>query len=136
MMPTQMSQRAQIRRMELETSDALWYAWAEKFVEIVEAMDHKFQVKISGNMHFFHETADGELLQIITWPKTDNMTAVNLYGRRGSMNTVGNISISGEEIHVGGHGHYHRFQADAAPELLDFVRRMRTKAMKTAPALA
>lgn len=118
----------------METADALWRAWADRFVEIVEAMDHKFQVEVSGNMHFFHKTEEGELLQIITWPKTDELTAVNLYGRRGSMNTVGHISISGEEIHVGGHGTYHRFQAAAVPDLLDFVRRMRAKAMQTAPA--
>ncbi|MCZ7861157.1 hypothetical protein O9X98_07025 [Agrobacterium salinitolerans] len=118
----------------MEIEDALWRAWADKFVEIVEAMDHKFRCEIDGNMHFFHRTEEGELLQIITWRKTDMMTAINLYGRSGSMHTVGNISISGEEIHVGGHGRYHRFQADAVPDLLDFVRRMRAKAMETAPA--
>jgi hypothetical protein len=118
----------------LEIVDALWRAWADKLVEIIEAMDHQFRSEIRDNMHFFHDTPEGELVQVITWPKTDQMTTVNLYGRGSGMNTTGHIALQGGEIHVGGHGTYHRFNASDVPELLEFVRRMRTKAMGTAPA--
>jgi hypothetical protein len=113
------------------SGEALWHAWGLKFVEIVEAMEHRFTSNADGNMHFFHVTPKDELLQIITRPKNDQMTSVNLYGRRGSSQPVGFISLMGDEVQVGGHGMYHCFKAGDVPEFVAFVKRIRTKAMNT-----
>jgi hypothetical protein len=120
-----------------ETSDTLWRAWSQKFIEIVEAMDHRFTDRDGSDRyqnHYFHNQPNGELLQLITMGRSDDVIELNLYGAGGSPSPVASLEVRSDgEIRVGAGNRYHRLEEGTAPELVDFLKRMRAKAVSQFP---
>ncbi|MCS4089377.1 hypothetical protein [Rhizobium sp. BK176] len=120
-----------------KTSDLLWRAWSQKFCEIVEAMDHRFTDRDGSERyinHYFHKQPNGELLQLITTGRSDDVIDLNLYGAGGSSTIVASLEVrSNGEIRIGTGNAYHRLEEGTAPELVDFLKRMRAKAVSQVP---
>ncbi|MBY3433540.1 hypothetical protein HFN89_05205 [Rhizobium laguerreae] len=117
-----------------DTSDLLWRAWSQKFVEIVEAMDHRFTDRDGEQRyldHYFHRQPNGELLQLITTSRNDDVVELNLYGRGGSPSPIASLGVRSDgEIRIGASGSGHRLEEGTANDLVDFLKRMRAKAVK------
>lgn len=111
------------------SNEILWRAWGQKIIEIIGAMNPRFEVKLDGHLRFFHDTPEGELLVVMTPPRSDEMIFVDLYGEYSRPTPVASISLIGEEVRVGGHGSFHRFEAREVPEIADFAKGMRAKAL-------
>lgn len=120
-----------------KTSDLLWRAWSQKFCEIVEAMDHRFTDRDGSDRylnHYFHKQPNGELLQLITTGRNDDVIELNLYGPGGSPTPVASLEVRyNGEIRMGASGSGYSFEEGTAPELVDFLKRMRTKAITQSP---
>lgn len=116
----------------MDAVDELWMAWGEKLVDVIAGMGVEMRPEPDGpgNMHFFGDTSGGGLVHLVTWPNTENMTSLNLYGKHRTANPVGFIAIQGSEIHVGGHGTFHRFSLTDATRLYGYLREFRAKAME------
>jgi hypothetical protein len=116
-----------------KTSDLLWRAWSAKFCEIVEAMDHQFTDRDGNDRylnHFFHRQPNGELLQVITTAASEDVIELNLYGEGGSPTPVGSLAVRYDgEVRMTSSGSGYRFHEGTAPEIVDFLKRMRTKAI-------
>ncbi|MCV9964949.1 hypothetical protein OIU34_23935 [Pararhizobium sp. BT-229] len=118
------------------TIDTLWYAWAAKFAEIVDAMDLRFDDREHGEGYlgqYYHVTPEDEYLQVITSNRSDDVIEVVLYGANRSPSPVSSLSLRGGELRVSTGGTFHRIETDAAPDLVEFLKRMRKKAVEYVP---
>lgn len=118
------------------TIDTLWYAWAAKFAEIVDGMDLRFDDREHGEGYlgqYYHVTPDDEYLQVITTNRNDDVIEVILYGANRSPSPVSSLSLRGGELRVATGGTFHRLAVEDSPEIVDFLRRMRKKAVDEVP---
>lgn len=116
--------------------EVLWLGWAAKFAEIVEAMDLRFDSRDERPRyvnHYFHQTPDGELLQLITTGGRGDAMELNLYGSDGSSSPVASLALrQGGEIRIGSGTSEHRLEAGTALELVEFLKRITAKAVPQA----
>lgn len=115
--------------------DRLWLGWGRNFIDIVDGIGLRaLDIEHGKNrLTCYQETENKELLQIIVHRSNDDLIMINLYGSDRSASPVAASELRGEEVILGMRGSMRRFDAKAAPDIIDFLKRMRAKAMELAP---